>query len=333
MFKDIVRIKVIAGKGGNGCVSFRREKYVPKGGPDGGDGGRGGDCVVVVNHNLSTLSHIVDGQVFKAQNGQDGKGDKMHGADGKDIVIEVPKGTLVIDAENGKVICDTAEVERFVLAKGGKGGLGNWHFRGPTNQTPTHATKGEVGEEKEIILDLKIIADVGLIGLPNVGKSSIISKLTRATPKIADYPFTTKDPVLGVMGYQDKKIIIADMPGIIEDAHEGVGLGLEFLKHIERTKFLILVLEIVNDPINQAKMLLSELKKYKKELPKRIRIVTFNKIDLVTNKEKIDREFLELSLSKIIKPKPKFLYISALTGENIENLKDEIIHSLTFQNK
>ena len=325
MFKDIVRIKVIAGKGGNGCVSFRREKYVPKGGPDGGDGGKGGDCIIVVNPHLSTLSHITDGQVFKAQNGEDGKGKKMHGADGKDVIIEVPKGTIVIDAETNKVICDTAQVDRFVVARGGKGGLGNWHFRSPTNQAPTYATKGEPGEVKELILDLRIIADVGLVGFPNVGKSSIISKLTRATPKIADYPFTTKEPVLGVIGYKDKRIIIADIPGIIENASKGAGLGLEFLKHIERTKFLILVLEIVNNPINQAKILLKELNKYNKELLKRIRIVVFNKIDLLSSEEEINKEELEKELAKLIKPKPKFFYVSALLGINIDELKEGII--------
>lgn len=326
-FKDIVRIKVIGGKGGDGCVSFRREKYVPKGGPDGGDGGRGGDCIIVVNHNLSTLSHIVDGQVFKAEDGKPGSGGKCHGGNGKNLIIEVPKGTQIIDSKTGKVIFDTAYGDRFIVARGGKGGLGNWHFRSPTNQAPTQFTKGEKGEEREIILDLKIIADVGLVGYPNAGKSSIIRKLTSATPKVADYPFTTIYPVLGVIHYQDKKIVVADIPGIIEDAHLGVGLGLEFLKHIERTKFLILVLDIADKPEEKTKILLKELKSYNRELITKIKFIVFNKIDLLTEDERKNMNII-LELTKENLPKRKkfsFLLVSAVTGEGIEKLKEEII--------
>lgn len=331
MFKDIVFIKVIGGKGGDGCVSFRREKYVPKGGPDGGDGGKGGDCIIVVNPHLSTLSHIVDGQVFKAKNGEPGSGSKCHGADGEDVIIEVPRGTQVIDAKTGKLIVDMTDVDRFVIARGGRGGLGNWHFRSSTNQTPTQFTKGEPGEEKEIILDLKLIADVGLVGYPNAGKSSIIRKLTSATPKVADYPFTTLEPVLGVIPFQDKRIVVADIPGIIEDAHKGVGLGIEFLKHIERTKFLILVLDIVDSPEKKAKILINELKKYKKDLPKKIKFVVLNKIDLLDSDEKENIDVITSAVVDVLpKRKYEFFVVSALTGDGIDKLKDKIIE--TFLN-
>ncbi|MGC8767036.1 MAG: GTPase ObgE [Brevinematia bacterium] len=327
VFKDVVKVKVIGGKGGDGCVSFRREKYVPKGGPEGGDGGKGGDCIIVVNPNISTLSHIFNDQVFKAQDGEPGKGGKCHGKDGEDLIIEVPKGTQIIDAKTGKVIFDTAYGDRFVVAKGGRGGFGNWHFRSPTNRTPTQFTKGESGEEREIILDLKFIADVGLVGYPNAGKSSIIRKLTSATPKVADYPFTTLYPVLGVIPYQDKRIVVADMPGIIEDAHLGVGLGLEFLKHIERTKFIILVLDITDKPDERARVIVRELKNYSKELVNKINFVVFNKIDLLTEDEHRNLDTI-LELTKESLPKRKkflFFFTSAITGEGIERLKEEII--------
>ncbi|MCX8028767.1 MAG: GTPase ObgE [Brevinematales bacterium] len=326
MFKDMVRIKVIAGKGGDGCVSFRREKYVPKGGPDGGDGGKGGDCIIVVNPNLSTLSHIYDNQVFRAQNGENGSGRKCHGANGKDVIIEVPKGTQVIDANTNKLIVDMTNVDRFVVARGGKGGLGNWHFRSSTNQAPTQYTKGEKGEERELILDLKLIADIGLVGYPNAGKSSIIRKLTSATPKVADYPFTTVEPVLGVLSYQHMRVIIADIPGIVEDAHLGVGLGIEFLKHVERTRTIILVLDIVDKPQEKAKVLVNELKNYNRELIKKIKLVVLNKIDLMDEEE--IRKIPDM-IEEIKKSLPRkgydFKTVSALTGEGIEELKSAII--------
>lgn len=343
MFKDVVRIKVIGGKGGDGCVSFRREKYVPKGGPDGGDGGRGGSCIIAVNAHLSTLSHITDGQIFKAENGKPGSGRKRHGADGKDVVIEVPRGTQVIDARTGKIIADLTDVTRIVVARGGRGGLGNWHFRSPTNQTPTQATKGKPGEEREIILNLKLIADVGLVGYPNVGKSSIIRKLTRATPKVANYPFTTTEPVLGVITVSEKevkhfsnptllkewnrKIIIADIPGIIENAHLGVGLGLEFLKHIERTKFLVLVLDITDEPEKKAKIVLDELSQYNRDLLNRVKLVVLNKSDLLEEDEKknINDRVSAIEKHLTTRGKHRFVITSALTGEGIEKLREKII--------
>ncbi|MCS7298919.1 MAG: GTPase ObgE [Spirochaetia bacterium] len=327
MFKDIVKIKVIAGRGGDGCVSFRREKYVPRGGPDGGDGGRGGNCIIVVNPNLSTLSHILEGQVFKAGDGENGSGRKKHGADGEDVVIEVPRGTQVIDEETGKLIVDMKDIDNFVIARGGRGGLGNWHFRSPTNQAPTQFTKGEKGEEKRLILDLKLIADVGLVGYPNAGKSSIIRKLTSATPKVADYPFTTLEPVLGVIPYQDKRIVVADIPGIIQNAHLGAGLGLEFLKHIERTKFIILVLDITDKPEEKTKVILKELKSYNKPLVNKIKFAVLNKIDLLSQEERNNVDIvIELVKEELPKKKFDFLLVSALTGEGIPNLKGKIIN-------
>lgn len=327
MFKDVVRVKVIAGRGGDGCVSFRREKYVPKGGPDGGDGGKGGDCIIVVNENLSTLSHIVDGAIFRAKNGMPGRGGKCHGANGEDLIIEVPKGTQVIDAKSGKLIVDMTEVHRYVVARGGKGGLGNWHFKSPTNQVPTQFTKGELGEEREIILNLKLIADVGLVGFPNAGKSSIIRKLTNATPKVADYPFTTIDPVLGVMGYQDKKIVIADIPGIIQGASKGVGLGIEFLKHIERTKFLVVVLDIVDKPCEKMKILLNELVSFKKDLQEKIKLIVLNKIDLLSESELKQVDNIKKQVKTLLPEdgEYKFFFVSALLGEGMDKLKFGIV--------
>ncbi|MEN2998029.1 MAG: GTPase ObgE [Brevinematia bacterium] len=332
MFKDVVRIKVIGGKGGDGCVSFRREKYVPKGGPDGGDGGKGGDCIIVVNPNLSTLSHLVDGQVFKAENGKPGRGSKCHGANGKDVIIEVPRGVQVIDARTGRLIADMVNVDKIVVARGGKGGLGNWHFRSSVNQTPTQFTRGELGEEREIILDLKLIADVGLVGYPNAGKSSIIRRLTSATPKVADYPFTTIEPVLGVFSYRDRRIVIADIPGIIENAHMGVGLGLEFLKHVERTRLLILVLDIVDKPVEKAQIITSEIRNYNETLLERMRFVVLNKIDLLRAEEKENIHTIVDDVKKVLpKRKYTFLLTSALTCEGIEEVKKSLIDSFLFK--
>ncbi len=326
MFKSVVKIKVIAGKGGDGCVSFRREKYVPRGGPDGGDGGKGGDCIIRVNPNLKTLSHIVDGQVFKARDGEPGRGRKQHGADGKDIIIEVPLGTQIIDIETGNIIYDLANpTDQVVIAKGGKGGLGNWHFRSSTNQTPLEFTRGEPGEEKNLVLDLKLIADVGLVGFPNAGKSSLIRTITNATPKVAEYPFTTVYPVLGVLARENTSIIIADLPGIIEDAHLGIGLGLEFLKHIERTKFLIMVVDITDSPFEKIKILLKELVSYQTLLPEKVKIVCFNKIDLIS-KEEMERfkKSAKKNIKNIFNRDLDLIYTSALNLTNTQKLKKKI---------
>jgi len=246
MFVDRVKIHVKAGDGGNGAVAFLREKYRPFGGPAGGDGGKGGDVILVATIRKHTLYDFKFQAHFKAQRGEHGKGKNQHGKDGEDLIIYVPVGTVVIDAESGKVLCDLVEDgQRCVVARGGRGGRGNARFATPTNQSPRYAEKGEKGEERWLILELKLIADVGLIGLPNAGKSTLISKLTKARPKIADYPFTTLSPVLGVMEVDDEtQIVLADIPGLIEGASQGKGLDHEFLRHIERTKLLLHLIDI-----------------------------------------------------------------------------------------
>ncbi len=246
MFIDLAKIYVKAGDGGNGAVAFLREKYRPFGGPAGGDGGKGGDVVLVATSRKHTLLDFEYRTKFRAQNGQHGKGKNQAGKDGEDLIIEVPVGTVVKDALTGEVLCDLVEEgQSCVVAKGGRGGRGNARFASPTNQAPKYAEKGQKGEERWLILELKLIADVGLIGLPNAGKSTLISKLTKARPKIADYPFTTLSPVLGVLELDEEhRLVLADIPGLIEGASKGRGLGLEFLRHIERTKLLLHLLPL-----------------------------------------------------------------------------------------
>ncbi len=315
-FRDEVKIKVVAGKGGDGCVSFRREKFVPKGGPDGGDGGDGGSVYIKVNPNLKTLSHIYPNETFKAGNGKHGRGKSQSGAKGEDIFIEVPQGTEVIDAETNKTIADLVNPDDVVLvAKGGKGGRGNEFFKSPTNQTPMKAEKGKPGEKKTIILRLKIVADVGLVGLPNAGKSSLLSALTRANPKIASYPFTTLHPNLGVVKLYDSQLVIADIPGLIEGAHEGKGLGIDFLKHIERTKAIAYVLDVIDSPEIAFKTLQNELKSYPVDLTQKPYLIVLNKSDLIAEDEKTSLKTLWEEEFKV----PVFV-VSAVSGENINEL-------------
>ncbi|MCX7820048.1 MAG: GTPase ObgE [Brevinematales bacterium] len=319
IFKDEVNIYVKAGKGGKGAVSFRREKYIPKGGPDGGDGGDGGDVIIKVNPHLRTLSHIHNNQKFKAKNGGDGMGALKHGANGEDVFIEVPPGTVVYDRNTGDIIVDLVENDAsFVVAKGGKGGKGNNYFKSPTNQAPYYAQPGLPGEEKELKLELKMIAHVGLVGYPNAGKSTLISRITNARPKIANYPFTTLEPNLGVMTIDDAytSILIADIPGIIEKAHEGKGLGLEFLKHIERTKIILYVIDISDNPLEKFEILREELKSYSEELFKRDFLIALNKIDLIFEEEEIDRIKMDfLSYTNDV------YTISGLSGIGLKELK------------
>lgn len=243
-FADETYIDVASGNGGNGCVSFRREKFVPKGGPDGGDGGRGGDVVFIVKENLRTLGRLKMIRTFKAENGQNGGGARCFGRDGKNVEIEVPPGTVLKNAETGEVIQDLTGMDRFVLLKGGKGGLGNWHFRSPTRQTPRFAQPGQEGVAMRIGVELQIIADIGLVGYPNAGKSSLLNALTNAQAKVAGYPFTTKIPQLGMMRYDDRDVVIADIPGLIDGASEGAGMGIKFLKHITRTQGLAFLIDL-----------------------------------------------------------------------------------------
>ncbi len=301
MFVDNVKLRVKSGKGGQGCVSFRREKFVVKGGPDGGDGGKGGDVIVVCDKNTNTLSHYKGRKLLKAKNGRPGEGRKKHGANGEDLILKVPPGTIIKDANTGEVLLDMKEDgERKVLLEGGRGGLGNWHFRGPRNQTPRYAQPGEDEKELEIIMELKLIADVGLVGFPNAGKSTLISTLSNAKPEIANYEFTTLTPKLGVVRIDEyRSFVMADIPGIIEGAHEGKGLGIEFLKHIERTSTILYMIDLSSyrDPVYQFKTLQKELKEYSEELFTRPYAIALSKCDSV-EVEKIEEFFEKLDIKK-----------------------------------
>ncbi|MCI9430195.1 MAG: GTPase ObgE [Lachnospiraceae bacterium] len=291
MFADRAKIYVRSGKGGDGHVSFRREKYVPNGGPDGGDGGHGGDVIFVVDEGLNTLVDFRHIRKYKAQDGETGKKKNCRGKDGEDIIIKVPAGTVIKEAESNKVIADmSGDNMRQVLLKGGRGGNGNQHYATSTMQAPKYAQPGQPARELELLLELKVIADVGLVGFPNVGKSTLLSRVTNARPKIANYHFTTLNPNLGVVDMPDAKgFVIADIPGLIEGASEGVGLGHEFLRHIERTKFLIHIVDAAStegrDPIEDIYAIDRELKKYNTDLASRPQIIAANKIDAISYQE------------------------------------------------
>lgn len=326
-FVDYVKIHLKAGDGGHGCISFRREKHIPRGGPDGGDGGDGGSIYLEADSALETLLDLKLRPHIKAQRGQHGTGSNCSGKKGGDVVIKVPLGTTV--SEDNELIVDmTVPGEKVLAAKGGHGGKGNQHFATPQNRAPRKAEDGEAGEEKTLILELKLIADVGLVGLPNVGKSTLLSKLTAATPKIASYPFTTLHPNLGVAMYNDKKIVIADIPGLIEGAHKGVGLGDRFLRHIERTTFLVIILAEdkpdceFDDLFYQYELLQNELKLYSKVLPKKKHIIVVNKVDLY------DEDFLKEIKNNFKKSKKKALFISAKEDKGLDKLLKEIYKQL-----
>lgn len=313
MFIDRVKIHIKGGAGGDGCVAFLREKYRPRGGPAGGDGGNGGDVVFRVNERMHTLLDFYYRRHFCAQNGRNGEGKNRTGKSGDDIIIDVPPGTVIIDAESGEQLADLVS-GTFVAARGGKGGRGNAQFATPTNQAPKYAENGKPGEERWVILELRLIADVGIIGLPNSGKSTLIAKVTKAHPKIADYPFTTKHPHLGICELSsDRRIVFADIPGIIAGAHRGKGMGLEFLRHISRTKALLLLLDILNNPHKAYLTLLDELRRYGKELVHRPRVIALNKIDAATD-ELLNQNWR----SKF--PDEEVFFISGATGKGIEKL-------------
>ena len=310
-FLDQVKIFVKAGGGGSGSPSFRREKFIEFGGPDGGDGGKGGSVILKSERNLNTLIDYRYQQHFKAERGGDGSGKNKTGKGGKNLVLKVPIGTQVFEEDNKTVIFDfKKENEEFVIANGGKGGFGNTRFKSSTNRAPKKFTKGVNGEEYWIWLQLKTIADIGIIGLPNAGKSSLLASLTSANPKIANYKFTTLNPNLGVAMYDDKEITLADIPGLIEGAHTGTGLGIKFLKHIERCKTLLHLIDITEeDLVKSYKQVRNELKKYSKDLLKKEELVVFNKVDLIAKdqmnkkisifKKKVDKNVLSLSLIHI----------------------------------
>ncbi|MGV8074791.1 MAG: GTPase ObgE [Syntrophobacteraceae bacterium] len=293
-FVDEVKIRVRSGNGGNGCLSFRREKYVPKGGPDGGDGGKGGDVVLESSERKHTLLDFRYRNIFKASSGRHGEGANRHGRGGGDLVLEVPVGTVVKDVETGQILADLSQTgQRFVVARGGRGGRGNARFVSSTRQAPRIADDGEEGIEREVFLELKLIADIGLVGFPNVGKSTLIAAVSAAHPKIADYPFTTLTPSLGVVRYEDAPaFVMADIPGIIEGAHEGAGLGIRFLRHIERTRILVHIIDVAqippNDPLLPYRQVEHELSSHSEALASKERVVVLNKIDIMHDLDKLD---------------------------------------------
>ena len=321
MFTDYVKIIAKAGNGGNGAISFRREKYVAAGGPDGGDGGKGGDIYFEVDPDSNTLIDFRYNKKFKAESGKNGEGNHRYGKSGEDLYIKVPLGTIIKDANTNRVLADLSNVgQKELILAGGRGGKGNSHFATSTRQAPRFAQDGEKGEEKELILELKLLADVGLIGFPNVGKSTFLSMTTSATPKIADYHFTTLEPNLGVVktDYGDS-FVIADIPGIIEGASEGTGLGLQFLRHIERTRLLLHVIDVSGgegrNPVDDFNKINTELAKYSEKLSKRKQIIVANKIDVMQD------ESLYLDLEKVAKEKQMEIFkISAATNEGVSEL-------------
>ena len=321
-FLDQVKIYIKAGDGGNGSPSFRREKFIEFGGPDGGDGGKGGSIILKSERNLNTLIDYRYQQHHKAERGGGGAGKNRTGRGGDNLILKVPIGTQVFEEDNKTLIYDFKnEKEEFVAANGGKGGLGNTRFKSSTNRAPRKFTKGTVGEEYVIWLQLKTIADIGIIGLPNAGKSSLLASITSATPKIANYKFTTLNPNLGVAVYDDKEITLADIPGLIEGAHTGIGLGIKFLKHIERCKTLIHLIDITEENIeNLYKQVRNELGKYSKNLLKKDELIVFNKIDLI-DKSKLNEKKNKFSK----KIKKKILTISTFDKASIAKIKSKLI--------
>ena len=320
-FIDKAKIKISSGKGGNGVVAWRREKFVDKGGPAGGDGGKGGSVYLIADEGLSTLLDFTYRSIFKADNGENGFKKSMHGKSAKDLYIKVPTGTLVKDLKSGNIIADLIEHNQTVLvAKGGRGGRGNIHFCTPQNRAPQYCEPGEPGIERELQLELKLLADVGLLGFPNAGKSTFISRVSAAKPKIADYPFTTIVPNLGVVRKSDGDgYVIADIPGLIEGASDGVGLGHDFLRHVERCRFLLHIIDGTEEnPIQNYKIINEELAKYSEKLANLYQIVAINKIDAISEEmiTELEKEFNEIGV------KPYF--ISAVTGENLDKLKLEL---------
>jgi GTP-binding protein len=332
-FIDRVKINVKAGHGGQGCISFRREAYVPRGGPDGGDGGKGGDIIIIADSQLGTLIDLRYQQNYFAKNGEQGRGKQQSGADAEDIVIRVPVGTLVYDAESHGLIVDLdADGRGYTVARGGRGGKGNAFFKTATRQAPRFAQPGEPGEEQTLFLELKLLADVGLVGFPNAGKSTLISRISAAKPKIADYPFTTLTPVLGVVKPEGRKsFVVADIPGLIENAHKGAGLGFEFLRHVERTSILLHMVDVSGmvpgDPVENFKKINTELELYSKELLKKYMAVAATKTD-AADPEKLDE------LSQFCREAGYACFpISAVTGAGLDRLIGFLAHKVEEHKK
>src|SRR5215472_12644645 len=324
MFVDEAKIRVKAGDGGNGCMAFRREKFVPRGGPSGGDGGKGGDVMMESSERHNTLVHFRFNPEYKAERGRHGEGSNKTGREGEDVLLKVPVGTIVYDTDSGEMVHDFSYADdRIVIARGGRGGRGNAQFKTSTHQAPREHEDGRPGEERTLRLELKLLADVGLVGFPNVGKSTLISRISAARPKIADYPFTTLEPNLGVVVVGDPpneiSFVVADIPGLIEGAHQGAGLGVQFLRHIERTRLLVHLLDVSDassrpDPVKDFEVITGELKSFGAELEKKPMILAASKCD-VANKEKLSK------LKRFAKKQGFELFaISAVTGEGIEKL-------------
>ena len=321
-FLDQVKIYVKAGNGGDGSPSFRREKFIEYGGPDGGDGGSGGSVILKSEQNLNTLIDYRYQQHHKAKRGENGSGQNRTGKGGEDLILKVPLGTQVFEEDNKTLIYDFTKIgEEFIAASGGRGGLGNTRFKSSTNRAPRKYTKGTHGEEFTIWLQLKTIAEIGIVGLPNAGKSSLLAAITNANPKIANYQFTTLNPNLGVASYDDKEITIADIPGLVEGAHKGTGLGIQFLKHIERCKSLLHMIDVTNDDLKKSyKQIKNELKKYSTQLSKKKELIVLNKVDLIDNNEvkKIIKEFSKNTKSEVVT-------LSTLEKKSVSQIKAKLI--------
>jgi len=331
-FFDEAKIEVVAGDGGNGVASFRREKFIPFGGPDGGDGGRGGTIWAIADRNLNTLIDYRYTRIFRAQKGENGRGADCYGKGGEDMELRVPVGTVFTDIDTGEVICDLdADGKRALIAKGGAGGLGNLHFKSSTNRAPRQCTPGGEGERRDLRLELKVLADVGLLGMPNAGKSTFIRAVSAAKPKVADYPFTTLQPNLGVVRVDhNRSFVVADIPGLIEGAAEGAGLGHQFLRHLQRTHLLLHLVDIAPfdpevDPVREAKAILKELKKYDEALHKKPRWLVINKIDLVPEEE---RQVRVAALIKGYGKVARHFTISAIDGSGCRELTFAIMEHI-----
>ncbi len=326
-FIDEATIRVFAGDGGNGIASFRREKYEPMGGPNGGDGGRGGSIYVESDENINTLIDFRFVKNYRAKRGENGRSAECYGAKGDDLILRVPVGTVITEKQTGEVLADFENHgEKLIIANGGKGGLGNVHFKSSTNRTPRQCTQGDPGEEFELYLELKVLADVGLLGMPNAGKSSLIRSISAAKPKVADYPFTTLQPNLGVVRVDNERsFVVADIPGLIEGAADGYGLGHQFLRHLDRTKLLLHLIDIAPfdesvDPAKEGEAIINELKKYSIDLFNKPRWLILNKIDLITNLDQIQDE-----IKSKMKWKGKVFCISAINGKGCRELTFEIM--------
>jgi GTP-binding protein len=329
MFVDQAEISVRAGNGGPGCVSFRREKYIPQGGPDGGNGGDGGSIILVADENINTLFDFRGRFHWEAEDGEAGRGSQQSGAAGRDCIIRMPPGTVVYDAGSGEMIVDLAPGQQFVVAKGGQGGWGNEHFKRSTNQTPRHADAGEAGQTRNLRLELKLIAEVGIIGMPNAGKSTLLAALTRAHPKIADYPFTTLSPQLGIAELDpSRRIVLADIPGLIEGAASGHGLGHDFLRHVERTKVLLHLLDIQpmdhSDPAQNYEKIRAELNEYSPLLAEKQELIAINKLDLLPDAEEQKAAIADLQAKLRLGHADQVVAISGAARQNLRDLLERL---------